>query len=271
MQGTILLSSKPGEGSKFTVILKHVERGSEENVQTDILMMAEEKIEFHHATVLIADDVESNRELIIGYLDDYDLTIIEAENGLMAVALAEENIPDIILMDLRMPEMDGYDAIDKIKKDKNLTHIPIIVLTASYMEHEKNSSFRELTSGFLVKPVSKSILIKELKKFLKYKVIKESSIEVLPLNVKIEPYHIDSHLKEILNNDFMVEWEFLQKRKPQEKLKSFANKLIALGKENNLKPIQDYGVNLLISTDLFDIANINSRIKEYPGLISNFI
>jgi PAS domain S-box-containing protein len=269
MNGKILLESEPGIGSKFTVIINKVIKGSEEQIDTGIIQI-EEEIEFYPATILIADDVESNRELIKGYLDEFPFNILEADNGLIAVSIAENVKPDLIFMDIRMPVMDGYDATEKIKANKDLSHIPIIVLSASYLESEKSLYLKNLISGYLIKPVSKDKLIKDLKKHLKYKKNIKQINNDISNGMNNITYHIENSVRELLSNELMKEWEALQKRKPQEKLKSFSKKLINIGKENNLIMIEEYGENLLNSANMFDIAGIITKLKEFPNLIKSY-
>ncbi|MDT3738373.1 MAG: PAS domain S-box protein [Candidatus Kapabacteria bacterium] len=272
MNGKIQLESTPGKGSKFTIILDDVKRGEEIHIDTNVLQEDDETVEFVHTKILIVDDVETNRELLKGYFDEFNFDILEAENGVEAVLMAEEENPDIILMDLRMPEMNGYDATRKIKGNMNLSHIPIIILTASYLETDNSPEFKEMIGGYLIKPVKKSILIRVLKKYIKYSVLHNEFTENVNSDVsKDETFKINTSLLDILKTDLMTEWESLQKRKPQDKLKSFSNKLINLGKENNLSVIEAYGRKLLESVNLFDINNINSRIKEFPKIIKRFV
>ena len=272
MNGKIQLESTPGKGSKFTIILDDVKRGEEIHIDTNVLQEDDETVEFVHTKILIVDDVETNRELLKGYFDEFNFDILEAENGVEAVLMAEEENPDIILMDLRMPEMNGYDATRKIKGNMNLSHIPIIILTASYLETDNSPEFKEMIGGYLIKPVKKSILIRVLKKYIKHSVLHNEFTENVNSDVpKDETFKIDSSLLDILKNELMTEWESLQKRKPQDKLKSFSNKLINLGKENNLSVIEVYGRKLLESVNLFDINNINSKIKEFPKIIKRFV
>ena len=74
------------------------------------------RVRFEPASVLVADDVKTNRDLIKEFLKEFDIKIIEAENGKQAVNLAAELKPELILMDMKMPEMDGYEATELLKK-----------------------------------------------------------------------------------------------------------------------------------------------------------
>ncbi len=86
--------------------------------------------------VLIVDDIEENVDVLVSLLeDDYDISV--ALNGVAALSLVEEELPDLILLDIMMPEMDGYEVCRRLKANTRTHHIPIIFLTAlSYVQSE---------------------------------------------------------------------------------------------------------------------------------------
>ena len=102
-------------------------------------------------SLLIADDIDYNRSLIKDFLSDYEIQFYEAADGRKAVTLAKELKPDIILMDIRMPIMDGLDASRIIKEDDELKNIPIIALTA-YVMKGVEEEIKKYCNGFLRKP-----------------------------------------------------------------------------------------------------------------------
>ena len=171
MNGTISLESLIGKGSKFTVLLKSVEVCA-------VVIKSEEKsfdysrVSFKKATLLIVDDIDYNRDLIRGYLSEYNFHIIEAENGKEAIEKICEYMPDLVFIDMKMPVMDGYTAVPIIKNDERLKHIPIIAVTASVLsDNEKN--VRSICDGYLRKPLHRSELIETMMKYLPHS-IKES-------------------------------------------------------------------------------------------------
>ena len=102
-------------------------------------------------TILIADDEPSIR-LIVTRMLDKEYIVLEATNGEEAVDIAKEQGPDLILMDLMMPKMDGYTACFRIKADQATKVIPVIMLTA--IDHELNKKFAvEMgADGYITKP-----------------------------------------------------------------------------------------------------------------------
>jgi two-component system alkaline phosphatase synthesis response regulator PhoP len=130
--------------------------------------------------ILIADDEESIR-LTVGRLLANDYAVLEAANGAEAVEIAKGQKPDLILMDLIMPKMDGYTACSQIKADKETKGIPVIVLTA--IGHELNKKYAEEmgAAGYLTKPFN----IKELLKLITTLLAEESPPEA-------QSHHVDS-------------------------------------------------------------------------------
>ncbi|MDM8536641.1 ATP-binding protein [Desulfobacterales bacterium HSG17] len=167
LNGEIYISGETGKGSIFCLTFRKVEFVKNlqpvENNDNESL-----SIFFGKAKILIADDIQFNRELIKGYLDFPEITIIEAENGKEAVDLAKKILPDLIIMDIKMPVFDGYEAVKIIKADTELKHIPVIALTAGAMK-DNVIKMQSIFNDYLLKPVSKSELIFSLKKFLKYR------------------------------------------------------------------------------------------------------
>ncbi len=164
MDGSISVESEEGKGAAFRIELKRVEVTTKETEKERGFDPNE--LEFAPARVLIADDIEYNRDLIAAYLRPYNFEICFAENGKVAIEQAREHAPDLILMDLRMPEMDGYEASKRLKEESWGKGIPIIAVTASGMVQDRESISQQF-DGYLAKPLSQFMLINEINKFLK--------------------------------------------------------------------------------------------------------
>lgn len=162
MGGTLSVHNRPEGGAEFVVKLPQL------NIAATV---PEEHIEdldlrtFAPAKVLITDDLTVNRELISEYLKESQLELLFAENGKEALEITTSDCPDLILLDLKMPVMDGFETGNQLKSNPQTAHIPIIVLTASAMKEtrERVSSF---AADFLSKPVSQQQLIETLAKYL---------------------------------------------------------------------------------------------------------
>jgi len=175
MKGSISVESMEGEGSIFTVILRSVEICATEIAgHTEQERFDYSSVIFEKARILIIDDIDYNRDLLRGYMGKYNFDIIEAENGKEAIEKACEYMPDLILLDMKMPVMDGYITASIIKKDEQLKHIPIIAVTASALT-EDETCIREICEGYLRKPVHRSELIRTLMKYLPNSIEKPDS------------------------------------------------------------------------------------------------
>ncbi|MBN2109437.1 MAG: response regulator [Deltaproteobacteria bacterium] len=108
--------------------------------------------------ILIVDDVTFIRDLIKSFYDDYELELLEAVNGQEAVALARACPPDLILLDIQMPVMNGYEAAAVLKSDAALRDIPILAVTGLELQ-EVAQRMSGLCDRFLAKPFKKADLI----------------------------------------------------------------------------------------------------------------
>jgi two-component system, NarL family, sensor histidine kinase EvgS len=127
-----------------------------------------EKSLFKGAKILIVDDIQHNRSLVSAYLNKYNLIIIEAENGEEALKKCFNELPSIILMDIRMPRMDGYEATRLIKSNPKTNKIPVLALTASTMKDEIHK-LEEVFDSYIFKPVQKQTLINEIIKIFTFR------------------------------------------------------------------------------------------------------
>lgn len=119
----------------------------------------------HHAlvkTILVVDDVEDNRELIAQYLQD-DYEILEAEDGKEAVTVATGSVPDLILMDLSLPLLTGWEAAEQIKSNQATRHIQIVALTAHAMDGDREKAIAAGCDDYLTKPVTRAQLLEMIR------------------------------------------------------------------------------------------------------------
>jgi CheY-like chemotaxis protein len=115
--------------------------------------------------ILIVDDTEWNRDLLVQLLeDDYDL--VQAVDGEQAVKKTAEERPDLILMDLGMPVMDGWEATRRIKANGELKHIPIIAVTSHAMVGDEVHAREAGCDDYVPKPIDETELLEKMKKLL---------------------------------------------------------------------------------------------------------
>lgn len=115
--------------------------------------------------ILIVEDVEFNQDLLVQLLeDDYD--ILTASDGAAGIELAERERPDLILMDLSLPVIDGWEATRRLKTNTMLQQIPIIALTAHAMSGDEEKARSAGCDDYLSKPIDEDLLFAKLRTFL---------------------------------------------------------------------------------------------------------
>ena len=116
---------------------------------------------------MIVDDDSRNIFALGSYLETLDMHIISAENGAVAIArLQEIERPDIILLDMMMPVMDGYETLGILKNDDSLKQIPVIAVTARAMKGDKEKCLEAGAWDYLSKPIDLTILVDKLTKWI---------------------------------------------------------------------------------------------------------
>ncbi len=116
--------------------------------------------------ILIVDDAVSSQELMMISLQKYNIEIVRAYNGREAIEKAASEKPVLIMMDLKMPGIDGFEAIRAIRSNPDMTDVPIIVLTALYGEEERQEALEAGCNYFMAKPFRLGELRKVVEKFL---------------------------------------------------------------------------------------------------------
>jgi two-component system cell cycle response regulator DivK len=115
--------------------------------------------------ILIVEDVELNTDLLVQLLED-DYELFTAEDGAQGVALAESERPDLILMDISMPVMDGYEATRLIKTNPDLANIIIIGLSGHAMSGDIEKALAAGCDDYLTKPIDEDLLFEKLARYL---------------------------------------------------------------------------------------------------------
>jgi two-component system, cell cycle response regulator DivK len=117
-------------------------------------------------TVLIAEDNPVNRELLRELLEMRGYTVVEAGDGEQALRQIDENIPDILLLDLNMPVLDGFGTLKRIRQDPRLVSLPVLAVTAYAMRGDREKILSSGFDGYLSKPIASVDLERELERLL---------------------------------------------------------------------------------------------------------
>jgi len=272
MKGSITLESTLGNGSTFRVVFPSVEVNDVTTTRQRFFENVQEVL-FMNATLLIVDDVLSNIEIIEDLLESSGLNIHFATSGKAGLEKVRSVHPDIILLDLRMPGMDGYEVAKTIKSDPLFSDIPIIAYTASVM----SSAIIEATmnfDGFLYKPVRKAELMKVFKQFLLHEQNPlyglEPSVEpVAPTMLNTDLLDKLPQIIAILQEELLPEWENIKDTFILFKIEAFATQLTELANEFEFAYLADYAVRIKEQVDSIDLERIKLTLNEFPHLIEN--
>jgi two-component system, cell cycle response regulator DivK len=118
------------------------------------------------ATILYVEDNPDNRMLVRRILLSEDYGLLEAQNAGQALELLKDAHPDLILMDINMPDMDGYTLTTRIKSMPGFERVPIIALTANVMRGDKEKTLEAGCDGYIQKPLDIDQLLREVERFL---------------------------------------------------------------------------------------------------------
>ena len=117
--------------------------------------------------ILVVEDNRDNMTLIVDILSSLDFEVLEAFDGVEGLEIAEAQKPDLILMDLSLPRMDGWTATTRLKANPELKSIPVIALTAHAMVGDRERAMDAGCDDFLTKPINLSDLVSKLNEYLK--------------------------------------------------------------------------------------------------------
>ncbi|MCB1157967.1 MAG: PAS domain S-box protein [Leptospiraceae bacterium] len=262
MKGSIEVESEVGKGSEFSIRFFNLSvKPNRGNLQYsgDI-----NSIKFKKSKVLIVDDVDMNRHLLSKFLEKRNIQTFEAGNGLEAIEIAQREVPEVILMDLRMPGMDGYETGRRIRAISELELKPMIAITGSTIDkNEKGIQF----DAFINKPVQLKDVILELSKFLPYEKIELMDNQKMEGGFGSKENNIRA-LQEI-RSGLLSEWEKIKKRQSISDVKSFAQGVCELGKNYTIPILTQYGNTLLDAIKSFDIQEIKRRISDFQGIVND--
>jgi two-component system cell cycle response regulator DivK len=117
-------------------------------------------------TILVVEDQEDNRQILRDLLASAGFRMIEAHDGQQALTVARSERPDLILMDIQLPIVDGYEATRNIKRDPELRHIPVIAVTSYALSGDEKKALEAGCNAYVAKPFSTRYLLAKIGQFL---------------------------------------------------------------------------------------------------------
>ncbi|TLX74054.1 response regulator [Labilibacter sediminis] len=261
MGGTIKVESVVGEGSIFTVYVPDIVIVRTNSEVPKERLLDPDGIEFLSAKILVVDDRDMDRIVIKELLEEYDLEVIQAVNGRQAVDVARKVRPDLILMDIRMPLMGGYEAVKLMKSYKELEHIPVIALTAS-MEYKDFTIREDGFCGIIRKPIHLQELVIIISWHLKYKKKKKVNAEVnankIELFNKTDAKGIQSLFDQKVNHLILD----IKKRHSVLKLKKLVDEILSISEEFDNVYLKRLGNKLHSNVGIFNIEGVIKNLQE---------
>ncbi|MCK4539435.1 MAG: PAS domain S-box protein, partial [Candidatus Krumholzibacteria bacterium] len=269
MNGEMLVEGEVGKGSIFQIRLRSVAVASVVGQTGAESMPGLKSVTFEMPSVLVVDDVMTNRALVRGYLGPCGIEVMEAANGREAVDLTRQYQPDLILMDMKMPEMDGYEATRIIKGDNDMKVTPIVGLTAYAMKEDEERIRGAGCDGYLRKPVSKAELLSELMRFLPHTIEETVPVRQDALHDTITP-EVRARLPELLNtlnDEIMADWARIQGSAIISEIERFAEEIQGLGQEYDLDSLANWGDDLFKQANSFDMDRLPETLGHFPALV----
>ncbi len=273
LKGTIQVKSQLNKGSVFEIVFRDISISPNQTFEPSNDSFDWEKILFQKAKILIVDDSTENRNILKEALSGRHIEILEAGNGKEAITIAKKNTPDLILMDIIMPTMNGYEALNYIRKEKQLRHVPVIAITASGMLNERRKIKQHHFDGLLIKPIHVSSLYKELCRFLNYielpeKKVAEKQEPICKKHSETIRKNISKNIK-FVSNDLMSQWKNIRNAFIFSKVSGFSRELISIANGCKYPPLSKYSEELNENIQNFDIQETKALLDQFPSLVDN--
>jgi CheY-like chemotaxis protein len=276
MGGRLAVDSKVGQGTVFHLrfpnvpisgrlpVGDHAEPGG-----------AVDFNDFAPATLLVVDDNQTNRELMAGIFEKTHHRVHFASNGQEALACLGKERPDVVLLDIRMPVMDGRTTLAEIRKQARLVTLPVIAVTASSKAGEEvvlQSQF----SGYIRKPFSRQTLFVALAQFLQ-RASPGNGLEGQTLGHTLKSIPIPSPDQAAEWQELVLElrrqeatgWPTLRDSLAVNETRAFAHKLFLLGQAAHCAPLATYAATLTTFADAYAIGQMERHLVAFPKLVES--
>ncbi|MEI7489812.1 MAG: ATP-binding protein [Bacteroidota bacterium] len=271
MGGKVEVESEPFIGSTFKVILPSLEISEDDLNSPSVQKNMLGKVRFPGSAVLIVDDVLNNRRVLYGLLGGIGLKCLEASNGKECLEMIRAEKPALVLMDLRMPVMDGFTAVKEIRSDASLSDLPVIAVSASAFHQDERDVKLKGFDSFLRKPVIADELINELCRFIPYENIQPEGIIPQAAVIKaapVKPEVLTALVAELSGEVTELASLALKKRSIQSS-KALLDKVSRLEAVYPWEPYTKWVESLSLAVESFDIALMEVALREFTPLIEN--
>jgi signal transduction histidine kinase/CheY-like chemotaxis protein len=272
MKGTIAVTSEVGRGTKFTLEFPQAEVAAR---LAGPLGAEDRRVDFNDlqpASILAADDNETNRTLMLGLFENTHHRLTLVTGGREAVEAVARERPDVVLMDVRMPGMNGQQALEAIRSRPGGEVPPVIAVTASSLSSEEDG-LRMKFDGYVRKPFSRQALFEELSQFIPRVSGRgpvapgagEVRLAVSDEEARARWRTLVSELRQLER----VEWPAVRDAMVMSRIAEFAEKLRAKGSAAGCEPVVAYASRLSADAEAFAVSALETSLADFSRLIAD--
>jgi len=265
MGGVVTVASTLGQGSTFSLSFPNIPISA--RLPASARVSTDHGVDFNKlrpSCLLVADDNEANRQYIAGIFQKTHHRLIFCSSGEEAVVKARETILDIILLDVRMPGMDGRQALAEIRKIPGMELIPAIAVTGSAHQDD-------YFSAYIRKPFSMRELFDELAEFLPRHISSDPPArEAAPAAPEPPAGPIPPELLKQLQQMLVEPWPGLCNSMAINETKTFARQLDILAERWQYKPLRAYAGKLLHDAETYAVNDLEKHLGEFSALVEQF-
>ncbi len=267
MNASLTVKSEPGAGSLFTLHFDDAEpalalsdSSADQGGGAEFL--------FTDCRVLVADDISYNRELLVAMLDLPGLTVKAVKNGAEALEAMGIEAPDIVLMDIRMPLLDGFETVRRLKNNSATAKIPVIAITASVLGEAEREARLAGFDAYLRKPIDRRELLHLMGTLLGEKAVKNEVsypyARSLPRNLIC---CVDPEMLGIMEGEILPACDRLQSKLFVEEIRTLANSAEGLALRFKDDALQNWAASLKDRVDNYDTAGMKRVLAELRSLL----
>lgn len=265
MGGEVTVASTMAKGSVFTLRFPNVPISA--RVPASARVSADGDVDFNKlrpATILVADDNEANRQYIAGIFEKTHHQLVFCTSGEEAILKAREMIPDIVLLDIRMPDINGHETLAEIRKIPGMELVPAIAVTGSTTRDDRFGLY-------IRKPFSTRDLFDGLAEFLPRHVLSDPPAQVkTPPSAETAPAPVPEELLTQLRQLLVEPWPDLCNSMAINETKSFARELEILAEQWHYRPLTIYAGTLLQDAETYAVTDLEKHLGEFATLVEEF-
>lgn len=269
MNGEITVKSTLNEGSEFTLIFRDIAKAACIPEKREKSFHDYMETRFEESTILIVDDIEDNRKLLLDALEHTGARLLEANNGLQAVQTAIKEKPDLILMDKRMPVMNGKKACKMLKENPATANIVCIGVSATIRIGNDESASHQLFEENILKPISYEKLFEILIKYLKNTQQAPRSAPEKREALPVAEQQWSDELKQLAREELAPLYHRVMGTQLMDEMEDFGRRLAEAGRRFDNKKLIDTGNRIVDYADQFEVSKLTKLLKEFEVILNH--